>query len=141
MLHFFEVGDDSGMDRAMRRLVDMQYERTSYDLFHGSFRARGDVLEILPAYEDVGVRVEFFGDEIERVTRFDVLRGDALEELQKVAVFPKTHYVTPEERIRAAISSIQIELGERLRELEAHEKLLERAAPRAAHDVRPRDAA
>jgi excinuclease ABC subunit B len=126
MLLFFEVGDDQGMERAMRRLVDMQYERTAFDLFHGSFRARGDVLEILPAYEDVGVRVEYFGDEIERVTRFDVLRGDALEELSKVALFPKTHYVTPEERIRSAISSIQVELGERLRELEAHEKLLER---------------
>jgi len=126
MLHFFTVGDEDGMDRAMRRLVDMQYERTAYDLFHGSFRARGDVLEILPAYEDLGVRVEYFGDEIERITRFDVLRGDALEELPKVAVFPKTHYVTPEERTRAAIVSIGEELRERLRELEAEEKLLER---------------
>jgi excinuclease ABC subunit B len=126
MLQFFEVGDTVGMERGMRRLVDMQYERTAYDLFHGSFRARGDVLEILPAYEDVGVRVEYFGDEIERIVRFDVLRGDALEELQKVAIFPKTHYVTPEERVRQAIETIGEELRGRLEELTAHDKLLER---------------
>jgi len=126
MLQFFEVGDESGMETGMRQLVDMQYERTAYDLFHGSFRARGDVLEILPAYEDIGVRVEYFGDEIERIARFDVLRGDVLEEVEKIAVFPKTHYVTPEERIRAAIGTIGDELRERLQELEAHEKLLER---------------
>ncbi len=126
MLQFFEQGDESGMETAMRRLVDMQYERTAFDLFHGSFRARGDVLEILPAYEDIGVRIEYFGDEIERVARFDVLRGDVLEEIEKVAIFPKTHYVTPEERTRAAIETITEELRERLAELEAHDKLLER---------------
>ncbi|MCZ6726251.1 MAG: excinuclease ABC subunit UvrB [Acidobacteria bacterium] len=126
MLRFFEVGDETGMERGMRQLVEMQYERTAYDLFHGSFRARGDVLEILPAYEDLGVRVEYFGDEIERIVRFDVLRGDAIEEIEKVAIFPKTHYVTPEDRIQAAIASIGEELHERLQELEAHENLLER---------------
>ncbi len=126
MLHFFQRGDESGMESALRQLVDMRYERTAFDLFHGSFRARGDVLEILPAYEDVGVRIEYFGDEIERVARFDVLRGDVLEEVEKVAIFPKTHYVTPEERLRGAIETISVELCERLAELEAHEKLLER---------------
>src|SRR5262245_57992874 len=70
MLQFFETGMTvGGMDAAMRKMVEMQYQRTQYDLFHGSFRARGDVLEILPAYEDRGIRVEYFGDEIERITR------------------------------------------------------------------------
>ncbi len=126
MLYFFSVGDDRGMEQALRQLVDMQYERTPLDLFPGSFRARGDVLEILPAYEERGVRVEYFGDEIERITRFDVLRGDALEEVERIGIFPKTHYVTPRERLLNAIDTIRIELRERLDVLEREEKLLER---------------
>ncbi|MBZ0088771.1 MAG: excinuclease ABC subunit B, partial [Thermoanaerobaculia bacterium] len=126
MLLFFERGDDSGMDQALARLTAMQYQRTPLDLFHGSFRARGDVLEILPAYEDRGVRVEYFGDEIERIVRFDPLRGDVLEEIDRLAVFPKTHYVTPKERLERAIVTIGDELRERLDELEREGKLLER---------------
>jgi len=126
MLQFFERGATSGMDRALARLAEMQYQRTPLDLFHGSFRARGDVLEILPAYEERGVRVEYFGDEIERIVRFDPLRGDVLEEVDRVAVFPKTHYVTPRERLTAAIDTIALELRERLAVLEAEGKLLER---------------
>ncbi len=104
----------------------MQYQRTQLDLFHGSFRVRGDVLEILPAYEEVGMRVEYFGDEIERITRFDVLRGDALQEVDRIAVYPRTHYVTPQDRLERAIEGIKAELVERLAELEAQGKLLER---------------
>ena len=126
MLQFFTVGDESGMEAALRGLVAMQYERTNMDLYHGSFRVRGDVLEIQPAYEDTGLRVEYFGDEIERIRRFDVLRGTAFEDLDKVAVFPKTHYVTPKERLQAAVGSIQEELREQLPLLEAEGKLLER---------------
>ncbi|MDA8018012.1 MAG: excinuclease ABC subunit UvrB [Thermoanaerobaculia bacterium] len=126
MLHFFEVGDEAGMDVAMRALVNMQYDRTQLDLFHGGFRARGDVLEILPAYEEEGIRVEYFGDEIERIARFDVLRGDVLQEIDKIAVYPRSHYVTPEDVMKRAIGTIEEELRERLQELEAHEKLLER---------------
>ncbi|KAB2962804.1 MAG: excinuclease ABC subunit UvrB [Thermoanaerobaculia bacterium] len=126
MLQMFARGDQSGMDRALAKLAEMQYVRTPLDLFHGSFRARGDVLEILPAYEDRGVRVEYFGDEIERVVRFDPLRGDVLEEVERVALFPKTHYVTPRERVVQAIGSIRSELRERLEVLEAEGKLLER---------------
>jgi len=126
MLQFFEVGDERGMDKALRGLVSMQYERTNMDLFPGSFRARGDVLEIFPAYEQVGIRVEYFGDEIERVSRFDLLRGDVLAEVDRVAVYPKTHYVTPHEQLQRAIETIREELRERLAELEAHGKLLER---------------
>jgi excinuclease ABC subunit B len=126
MLHFFDVGDDSGMDRALRALVDMQYERTQMDLFPGSFRARGDVLEIFPAYEETGIRVAYFGDEIESICRFDILRGDALEEAERIAVFPKTHYVTTRERLEGALTTIPKELEGRLDELEQQEKLLER---------------
>jgi excinuclease ABC subunit B len=126
MLQFFERGATEGLDRVLRRLVDMQYQRTQLDLFHGSFRVRGDVLEILPAYEELGIRVEYFGDEIERITRFDVLRGDTVSEIERLALYPKTHYVTPRERLERAIVTIQAELGERLAALEAEGKLLER---------------
>ncbi len=127
MLQFFELGHaEGGMDAAMRKMIEMQYERTQYDLFHGSFRARGDVLEILPAYEDRGIRVEYFGDDIERITRFDPLRGEALETVERIALYPKTHYVTPKDRLARAIQTIQEELKERLPVLEAEGKLLER---------------
>ena len=126
MLQFFERGDETGMDKALRRLVDMQYMRTQLDLFRGSFRVRGDVLEILPAYEELGIRVEYFGDEIERITRFDVLRGDTLDEVDRISVYPKSHYVTPKERMERAIDTIKLELVDRLAVLEAEGKLLER---------------
>ena len=125
MLQFFGVGQDDGMELALRKLVEMQYERTSMDLFPGSFRARGDVLEVFPAYEEAGYRIEYFGDEIERISRFDLLRGDSLEELDRIAVFPKTHYVTPRDQLEAAIGGIQKELEVRLPDLESQEKLLE----------------
>jgi excinuclease ABC subunit B len=126
MLQFFSRGDNEGMDRVLKRLVDMQYPRTQLDLYQGSFRVRGDVLEILPAYEELGIRVEYFGDEIERITRFDVLRGEAVQEVDKIAVYPRTHYVTPKDRMEKAIEGIKVELVERLAELEAEGKLLER---------------
>jgi excinuclease ABC subunit B len=126
MLQFFERGATEGLDRVLKRLVDMQYQRTQLDLYHGAFRVRGDVLEILPAYEELGIRVEYFGDEIERITRFDVLRGDTVAEVERLALYPKTHYVTPRERLERAVVTIQAELGERLALLEAEGKLLER---------------
>jgi excinuclease ABC subunit B len=126
MLQFFSRGDSEGMDPVLKRLVDMQYQRTQLDLFHGSFRVRGDVLEILPAYEELGVRVEYFGDEVERISRFDVLRGDSVQEVERIAVYPKTHYVTPQSRLDQAIGTIREELQWRLAELEEQGKLLER---------------
>src|SRR5688572_26004513 len=126
MLQFFSRGETEGMDPVLKRLVDMQYERTQLDLYHGSFRVRGDVLEILPAYEELGIRVEYFGDEIERISRFDVLRGEAVLEVDRIAVYPKTHYVTPRDRMERAIIGIRDELGPRLAELEAEGKYLER---------------
>ncbi|MDX1996294.1 MAG: excinuclease ABC subunit UvrB [Thermoanaerobaculia bacterium] len=125
MLQFFRKGDDEGLDPALARLVGMQYQRTNMDLYPGSFRVRGDVLEILPAYEEIGIRVEYFGDEVERILRFDPLRGEILRELEKVAVYPRTHYVTPKDRLLKAMDSIEIELSERLAELNDSGKLLE----------------
>ncbi len=125
MLHFFEVGDAQGMEHALAKLVGMQYQRTNMDLYHGAFRVRGDVLEIHPAYEDLGIRVEYFGDEIERISRFDPLTGNPLAEVERVGVFPKTHYVTPQDRLERAVETIQLELAERLAELSDQGKLLE----------------
>ena len=137
MLQFFERGIELPLERAQRRLAEMQYERTRLDLFHGSFRVRGDVLEILPAYDDRGIRVEYFGDEIDRVCRFDVITGQVLEEVDQAPVFPRNHYVTPEERMRRAIASIQEELGEHLVVLERENRLLEmqRLEQRTRYDL------
>jgi excinuclease ABC subunit B len=126
MLHFFTRGDEEGVETALARLVEMQYERTSMDLFPGSFRVRGDVLEIFPAYEEAGFRVEYFGDEIERITRFQLVTGDSIEEIDRLAIYPRTHYVTPRDRLLRAISSIEQELEERLVVMEAEGRLLER---------------
>ena len=137
MLQFFERGTELPLERAQRRLAEMQYERTRLDLFHGSFRVRGDVLEILPAYDDRGIRVEYFGDEIDRICRFDVITGRVLEEVDQVPVFPRNHYVTPEERMRRAIASIEEELGEHLVVLERENRLLEmqRLEQRTRYDL------
>jgi excinuclease ABC subunit B len=126
MLHFFDRGETTGMEKSLGHLVAMQYERTSLDLFPGSFRLRGDVLEIFPAYEEVGLRVEYFGDEIEELSRFDLITGDTLERVDRIAVYPRTHYVTPRERLLQAIGGIERELKGRLTELEERELLLER---------------
>ena len=125
MLQFFDRGASPGMDAALRGLVAMQYQRTNMDLWHGSFRARGDVLEVMPAYDELGVRVEYFGDEIERITRFDPLRGEVVQEVDRIAVYPRTHYVTPRERLERAIVTIGEELEQRLAQLLAEDKLLE----------------
>jgi excinuclease ABC subunit B len=125
MLAYLEVGDRSGMPALLARLVAMQYERTSLDLARGMFRVRGDVLEIHPAYEDSAVRVEFFGDEIEKITRTDPLRGTALQRLDRIALYPRTFYATPRETLERAIGTIRLELDERLAELTGAGKLLE----------------
>ena len=125
MLAYLEVGDRSGMPALLARLVAMQYERTSLDLARGMFRVRGDVLEIHPAYEDSAVRVEFFGDEIEKITRTDPLRGTALQRLDRIALYPRTFYATPRETLERAIGTIRLELDERLNDLTQAGKLLE----------------
>ncbi|MGC9962272.1 MAG: excinuclease ABC subunit UvrB [Acidimicrobiales bacterium] len=121
----------------LTRLVDMQYERNDQNLVRGKFRVRGDTIEVHAAYEEYAVRIELFGDEVERLTRFDVLTGEILGELDEIAIFPATHYVAGDVRIRRAITQIEEELGERLRELEGAGKMLEaqRLRMRTEHDL------
>jgi excinuclease ABC subunit B len=125
MLAYLEIGDNRGMPTLLSQLVEMQYERTNLDLARGTFRVRGDVLEIHPAYEDTAVRVEFFGDEIEKITKTDPLRGTALQRMDRLALYPRTFYATPRETLERAIGSIRIELDERLAELTEAGRLLE----------------
>ncbi|MGA2208890.1 MAG: excinuclease ABC subunit UvrB [Acidimicrobiales bacterium] len=121
----------------LTRLVEMQYERNDQNLVRGKFRVRGDTIEVHAAYEEYAVRIELFGDEVERLTRFDVLTGEILGELDEIAIFPATHYVAGDERMRRAIIQIEEELGERLRELEGAGKMLEaqRLRMRTEHDL------
>ncbi|MDX1582421.1 MAG: excinuclease ABC subunit UvrB [Thermoanaerobaculia bacterium] len=125
MLLFFERGDDKPIDTYLRRLTEMQYERTPYDLSRGMFRLRGDVLEIWPAYEDDAVRIEFFGDEIDSMRRIDPVTGRAGEEIDRLAVYPKSHYVTPRKRLAVAMENIRAELDERVVELRENGRELE----------------
>jgi excinuclease ABC subunit B len=125
MLAYLEVGDRAGMSALLSQLVEMQYERTNLDLVRGSFRVRGDVVEIQPAYEDVAVRVEYFGDEIEKITRTDPLRGTALQRVERLALYPRTFYATPRETLDRAVTTIKQELEERLGELEGAGRRLE----------------
>ncbi|WP_297148577.1 excinuclease ABC subunit UvrB [Thermogemmatispora sp.] len=121
------VGEERRRDKILRHLTEIQYERNDTNFTRGRFRVRGDVLEIFPAYEDVAVRVEFFGDEIERMTEIDPLTGEVLGRRQRLDIYPAKHWVTTRERLNHAIESIQAELQERLAELEAQGKLLEAA--------------
>ncbi|HVL04819.1 MAG TPA: excinuclease ABC subunit UvrB [Acidimicrobiales bacterium] len=121
----------------LRQLVDMQYERNDMNFIRGEFRVRGDTIEIHPAYEEQGVRIELFGDEVERISRVDPLTGEILEVLEDVVVFPATHYVAGEERMKRAIGTIEVELQERLAWFEEHGKLLEaqRLRMRTSYDL------
>ncbi len=109
----------------LRRLVDMQYERNDLNFIRGRFRVRGDCIEVFPAYEETGVRIELFGDEVERISRVDPLTGEYMGSLDDLVVFPATHYVAGEERMKRAMAQIEDELTERLAWFEARNKLLE----------------
>jgi excinuclease ABC subunit B len=122
-----ERGEELRRDELLRRLVDIQYERNDIDFHRGTFRVRGDVIEVFPAYEeDRAVRIEYWGDEIESISEIDPLRGKVLHSLTRYGIYPGSHYVTPEQQRRNAVQSIRAELAERLRELEDQGKLLER---------------
>ncbi len=114
-------------DRVLRHLVDIQYKRNDLTLVRGTFRVRGDTLDIFPAYEEIAVRVEFWGDEIERIVEIDPLTGELLVERNEIDIYPAKHFVTTEEKLSLAIKDIEQELEERLRELEAEGKVLEAA--------------
>ncbi|HEV3270810.1 MAG TPA: excinuclease ABC subunit UvrB [Candidatus Methylacidiphilales bacterium] len=109
----------------LARLVEMQYERNDFQLTRGKFRVRGDTIELCPAYTEDAVRVEFFGDEIDRLTRFDPISGETQEPLEQIVFFAARHYVTPADKMRIAMGTIRAELDERLAELEKMGKLLE----------------
>ena len=126
MLLHIEEGMEMERDDMLRRLVEIQYERNDIDFHRGTFRVRGDVVEILPAYEDKrAIRVEFFGDFIESISVKDPLRGKKIDRLKKIAVHPNSHYVTTRENMKRAIPAIREELEVRLKELESQNKLLE----------------
>ena len=120
-------GSSYRRDKLLRRLVDMQYERNDIGFTRGKFRVRGDTLEIQPAYEDMALRLEFFGDEIERIVRIDPLTGELLAELGSVDIYPAKHFVTSHDKLALAISSIEQELAEELGKLKGRGKLLEAA--------------
>ncbi len=122
-----KVGEERRRDKILRHLTDIQYERNDANFVRGRFRVRGDVLEIFPAYEDVAVRIEFFGDEIERMTEIDPLTGEVLGKRQRLDIYPAKHWVTTQERLNKSIELIEAELEVRLVELEAEGKLLEAA--------------
>ena len=123
---YVRKGETRSRNILVRQLIDMQYERNDFDLARGRFRVRGDTLELLPAYEeDIAVRIEFWGDEIERIVQVDPLTGEILGERDDMEIYPAKHFVTSEERLKTAIVSIETELQEELESLKAQDKLLE----------------
>jgi excinuclease ABC subunit B len=120
-------GANSRRDNIVRRLIDIQYDRNDMTLVRGSFRVRGDTLEVFPAYEEIAVRIEFFGDEIERIVEVDPLTGELLVERTETDIYPARHFVTSEDKIKVALKDIEQELEERLAELEGQGKVLEAA--------------
>ena len=122
---YIRKGERRSRNRLVRQLVDMQYERNDFDFARGRFRIRGDTLEILPAYEEVGVRIEFWGDEVERIVQLDPLTGELLAERQDIEIYPAKHFVTSEEKMQMALKDIEAELQVRLDELNTQGKLLE----------------
>lgn len=138
MMVSLRPGMEKDRDEVLRQLIDIQYERNEMDFKRGTFRVRGDVLEIIPANEaETAVRIEFFGDEIDRITQIDVLTGEIKGELEHVAIFPASHYVVPAERIKIAADAIEQELEERVQYFKGEDKLLEaqRIAERTNFDV------
>lgn len=119
------VGERKIRDKFIRQLTDIQYQRNDIDFQRGAFRVRGEVVDIFPASEEVAYRVEFFGDEIESITKMDALTGEILSKPAKVTIFPSSHYVTPQDKLKTALQKIERELEERVAEFESQGKLLE----------------
>src|SRR5689334_7032061 len=125
MLLPVERGQKIGREQVLRKLVEIQYERNDHDFTRGTFRVRGDVVDIYPSYEELGVRLEMFGDEIEEIVSFDPLTGKTLRRHDKIAIFPKSHFVAPRERTKQAVETIKEELVWYRSKLESEGKLLE----------------
>ena len=120
-----KAGEERDQRQILTQLVEMRYERNDMSLLRGKFRVRGDTIELAPVYDETAVRIEFFGDEVERITRVDPVTGESVEVIEELVVFPATHYVADDERMRAAIGRIEQELQGRLATFEAEGKLLE----------------
>ena len=134
---YIRRGEKRNRGRLMRELVDMQYERNDMDLARGRFRVRGDTLEVLPAYEEIGVRIEFWGDDIERIVELDPLTGEILGEREDIEIYPAKHFVTSDEKLQLAINDIGEELQDELARLNAQNKTLEaqRLESRTRYDL------
>jgi len=131
------VGEERDQRSILARMVEVQYERNDYDFARNKFRVRGDTIEVFPAYEERAVRISMFGDEIERISSVDVLTGEVVEELERLVLFPASHYVTSDESMQRAIAGIETELAERLQWFEERGKLLEaqRLRMRTTYDL------
>ena len=135
---FFHQGDDYGRDTLLQKLVEIQYERNDTDFHRGTFRVRGDVIEIFPAYDsERALRIEFFGDEVEAISQIDPLRGIVLQKLSKCSIFPASHYVSSKENLKRAVEQIRLDLEERIRQFRSQNKLLEaqRIEQRTYYDI------
>jgi excinuclease ABC subunit B len=119
------VGERRVRDKFLRQLTDIQYQRNDIDFHRGTFRVRGDVVDVFPAGEEVAYRIEFFGDEIDRITRIDPLTGEIIANLDELKIFPSSHYVTPQQKLKVALGQIEQELDQRLAEFNKQNKLLE----------------
>ncbi|MFQ5684518.1 MAG: excinuclease ABC subunit UvrB [Candidatus Binatia bacterium] len=138
MMVYLEEDGEVDRDLVLRKLVDIQYQRNDYDFHRGTFRVRGDIVEVFPAYEDTSaIRIEFFGDKIERLFEIDPIRGKVRRRVDKAAIYPASHYVTSEERLKTAVREIRVELKGRLQELRTQNKLLEaqRLEQRTLYDL------
>jgi excinuclease ABC subunit B len=138
LMVYLEEGSSVQRDQMLRKLVDIQYQRSDFDFHRGTFRVRGDIVEIFPAYEDASaLRVEFFDDQIETIYEIDPIRGKIQRRVDKACIYPASHYVTGEDRMKQATRDIRLELGERLQELRAERKLLEaqRLEQRTLYDL------
>ncbi len=130
-------GERRQQDKFVRQLTDIQYQRNDIDFHRGTFRVRGDIVDVFPAGSDIAYRIEFFGDDVERLTRIDPLTGEILGEPDETTIFPSSHYVTPKQKVERAITNIKREFEERMEFFESHDKLLEaqRLAQRTKYDL------
>ncbi len=131
------VGERRVRDKLLRQLTDIQYQRNDIDFHRGTFRVHGDVVDVYPASEEFAYRLEFFGDEIERIVQIDPLTGEVMKKPERLQIFPSSHYVTPHDKLKGAIANIQDELGERLAQFKREGKFLEeqRLAQRTKFDL------
>lgn len=130
-------GERRQQDKFIRLLTDIQYQRNDIDFHRGTFRVKGDVVDVFPAGSDIAYRFDFFGDEVERITRIDPLTGEILGEPNEMSIFPSSHYVTPKQKVERAVENIKQEFNERMEFFEKHDKLLEaqRLAQRTKYDI------